>query len=197
MDNPTAAAKPAGETARMVIHKAKRTPLIIGGVIALIVLLAGAAFVGGQLLREGDKPQAAQVSPHKLVTPAAGIPSSQPDAQGDVQNIGDSSFFVCAPITDRSLSISPDGGVNGNSDCGSETEVVIGRDTIFYHDVTSKQYVGTPVPDQDLVLQQKVEPGSAHDIAVNTTMAVWGTRSGNRVLASILVYWVRPTRPAP
>jgi hypothetical protein len=60
--------------------------------------------------------------------------------------------------------------------------------------VTSQHYIGTPVPNQDLILQQSVEPGSAQDIAANTTLMAWGTRSGNRIQASVVVYWVRAAR---
>ena len=173
----------------------RRAGMIIGLVCVVIAVLASAAFVGEQLLQAGDKPQSAQRPPQKLVTPAAGLPTGQPDTQGDVQNVGDSSFLVCTFNPDHSLSVNPDGSVNQDGGCGAEIEVVIGRDTIFYHDITSRQYIGTPVPNQDLVLQEKVEAGSVHDIAVNTSMMVWGTRSGNRIQAGIVVYWVRPTRP--
>jgi hypothetical protein len=172
--------------------KSKRTGMVVG-VIALAVLVAGAAFVGGQLLRQDQQSQVVARPPQKFVTPAAGLPAGQPDVQGDVQNIGDSSFLVCTLNPDHTLSVNPDGSVKKDTGCGSQIEVVTGRDTIFYHDITNKQYVGTPVPNQDLVLQEKVEPGSARDIAVNTTLMAWGTRSGNRIQAKTIVYWMRAT----
>ena len=172
----------------------KRKGIVVGA-IALIVLLAGAAFVGGQLLRQDQQSKVIVARPpQKFVTPAAGLPAGQPDAQGDVQNIGDSSFLVCTVNTDRSLSVNPDGSVNDKNSCGAQIEVVIGRDTIFFHDVTNQQYRSTPVPNQDLILQEKVDPGSAQDIAVNTTLMAWGTRSGNRLQANTIVYWKRVTR---
>jgi hypothetical protein len=97
----------------------KRTRLIIAGTLVLIALLAGAAFVGGQLLNANDKLQVAQRPPQKLVTPAAGLPAGQPDGQGDVQTIGDSSFLICTPNPDRSLSVNPDGSVSKDKGCGS------------------------------------------------------------------------------
>jgi hypothetical protein len=168
---------------------------IVAGAIALIVLLAVAAFVGGQLLQQDARSKAiVSRPPQKLVTPAAGLPVGQPDVRGDVQATGDSSFMVCTPNPDRSLSVNSDGSVNDKSSCGAQIEVVTGRDTIFYHDVTSQYYPGTPVPNQDLVLQERVEPGSAQAIAVNTTLVAWGTRNGNRLQAKTIVYWVRPAR---
>ncbi len=174
--------------------RSKRTGLVVG-VIVLIVILAGAAFVGGQLLRQDQQSKVLVARPpQKWVTPAAGLPAGQPDVQGDVQTIGDSSFLVCTLNPDRSLSVNPDGSVNETNGCGAQIEVVTGRGTIFYHDVTNQQYVSTPVPNQDLVLQEKVEPGSAQDIAVNTTLMAWGTRSGNRLQANTVVYWRRVVR---
>jgi hypothetical protein len=174
--------------------KSKRTGIVVG-VIVLAVLLAGAAFVGGQLLRQDEQSKVIVARPpQKFVTPAAGLPAGQPDVQGDVQNIGDSSFLICTINPDHSLPVNRDGSVNKDNGCGAQIEVVTGRDTIFYHDVTNKQYVGTPAPNQDLVLQEKVEPGSARDIAVNTTLMAWGIRSGNRLQANTIVYWMRPTR---
>src|SRR5512135_1713961 len=104
----------------------KRVGLILGGIVVLVLLLGGAAFVGGQLFRQQQQAEAknnTQSLPRKLVTPAAGVPTTAPDGRGDVTNRNGNSIFICDPTND--LSINPDGTVNQNGGCGPEVEVVI------------------------------------------------------------------------
>ncbi len=173
---------------------------IIGSaVVVLILLLGGAAFVGGQLFRQGQQAQAkanTESLPRKLVTPAPGVPTTAPDGSGDVSSRNGNSIFICAPSS--APSINPDGTVNQNGACGPEVEVVIGHDTLFLHDVTARQYGNSvrPTPGQDLVLTQAVEPGSPDDIGVGTAVRAWGTMSGNRLIGRTIVYWNRAPAPS-
>ncbi len=177
----------------------KRIGIIVSGIVVLVLLLAGAAFVGGQLFRQQQQAQAnnnTQNLPRKLVTPAAGVPSAQLDARGDVTRRDGNSIFMCDP--NNTMFINPDGTVNQSGGCGPEVEVVIGHDTIFLHDVTAQQYGNrvNPTPGQDIVLTQAVEPGSAEDIGVGTAVRAWGQRTGNRIVARTILYWNRPARPS-
>ncbi len=176
-----------------------RRPVVIGGgLIVLVLLLGSAAFVGGQLFRQQQQAQAhnnTQALPRKLVTPAAGLPTAQPDARGDTTGRDGNSIFICDPA--NNLSINPDGTVNQNGGCGgSEVEVVIGHDTVFFHDVTAQQNGNNakPTPGQDIVLTQSVEPGSATDIGTGTAVRAWGQRAGNRLVARTILYWNRQPR---
>ncbi len=86
--------------------KRKRTGLIVGGGIALIVLLAGAAFVGGRLLNnqpaqtagpgglvmKGGGPGGGQVSVQ--IERARELPEAAPDATGLFAERKDNSIFV-------------------------------------------------------------------------------------------------------
>jgi hypothetical protein len=177
----------------------KRIWIIAGVIAALVVLLGGAAFVGGQLFRQQQQAQAnsnSQSLPRKLVTPAAGVPTTAPDARGDTTRRDGNSIFICDPT--NTISLNPDGTVDKNGGCGPEVEVVIGHDTVFLHDVTARQYGNSvrPTPGQDMVLTQAVEPGSADDIGNGTAVRAWGLRSGNRILARTVLYWNRPARPS-
>jgi hypothetical protein len=44
-----------------------------------------------------------------------------------------------------------------------------------------------------MVLQQAVEPGSANDIGNGTVIRAWGELTGDRILASTILYWNRPS----
>ncbi len=173
----------------------KRTGLVIVGIVLLMVVLGAAAYVGGQLLRNqqetADKINSAAL-PRKLVTPAAGLPATDPDARGDVTSRSDNSVVICDPNYD--MSIDPDGSVNGSSDCGPSVEVLIGHDTVLIHDITALQ---NPKPDkqgQDAIIHQVTEPGSPADIGQGTAVRAWGVRTGNRLVARTLLYWNRAPR---
>jgi hypothetical protein len=169
------------------------------GILALVLLLGGAAFVGGQLFRQQEQAQASnntQGLPRKLVTPVAGVPASEPDARGDTTRREGNSIFICDPTNTMSLNL--DGTVNKDGDCAPVVEVVIGHDTVFLHDVTARQYGNNvqPTPGQDLVLTQAIESGSADDISQGTAVRAWGQRAGSRIVARTILYWNRSPRPS-
>jgi hypothetical protein len=180
----------------------KRVPTIVG-IFALILLLAGAAFVGGQLIEAQQQAQGEknmQDEPRKLVTPAAGVPITEADARGDITTRDGNSIMVC-----DTASINPNHKPNHqpevpandsntesptNQNCLSEFEVVITHDTVLLHDVTSRQYGSAtkPASGEDTIMNQVVEPGTLDDIGVGTRVFVWGRRSGNRIVADTLLY---------
>ncbi len=172
----------------------KRT-WIIGGIVVLVVLLGGAAFVGGQLFRQQAQANKNGASlPAKLVTPAAGVPNTEPDARGDALSRDGNSIIVCEsnPI----MSINPDGTVNKNGRCTMEVEVVIGHDTAIIHDVSALRNPAPAKQGGSFVIQQFTEPGSADDIGAGTAVRAWGTLSGNRLVARTILYWNRQPQPA-
>ncbi len=174
----------------------KRT-WIIGGIVALVLLLAGATIVGGQLFRtqqQAQKNQDSQALPRKLVTPAAGIPTADPDARGDALSHDGNSIMVCE--SNPVMSINPDGTVNKNGSCTMEVEVVVGHDTNFIHDVSALRNPAPAKQGGSIIVRQFIEPGSADDIGAGTAVRAWGTRSGNRLIARTLLYWNRSPQPA-
>ncbi len=173
----------------------KRTGLVIVGIVLLVAVLGAAAFVGGQLLRSGQETAEKldnAAPPRKLVTPAAGLPATDPDARGDVTSRADNSIVICDP--NSNMSINPDGSVNQSSDCGPSVEVVFGHDTVFIHDITALQNPRPAKQGQDAIISQVTEPGSPADIGQGTAIRAWGVRTGNRLLARTLLYWNRAPR---
>ena len=170
--------------------------VLFGGVVTLLVVQAGAAYVGGQLLSGGGAAKGAQAQagpPQKLVTPAAGLPSAPFDARGDVTRMGDkNSVFICDDVgglvVDKGGSVAPN-----TAACTPEIEVVIAHDTQLLRDITAKV---NPVPKtetaaKNVVISQAVEPANGDDITTGTAIRVWGDRRGDRVTARVLLYWNR------
>jgi len=176
----------------------KRTWIIVGGVL-LIVVLAGAAFVGGRLLNtqqsQGAKggqimlsssgPNGSQKVSVQL-EPAKELPTTKADVVGIFKQRSDASIFVGTGQVKTMASKAPDGTVSMTSENdGPTVEVVVTHDTIIYRDVTMKQFDGPPEGGK---MQQVVEPGTIDEIGDNSTLQVWGERSGDRIVAKVLVY---------
>lgn len=187
----------------------KRTILIAGGVAILVILLAGAAFVGAQMLGSsqdtvtgggpgvrvmelvadvGDGP----VSLRIRIEPAPELPDKPAAAAGVFVRRQDNSIFV--GTGDIELDVEVDGTTGeqkvnlGHS--GPEVEVVVGRDTIVYRDETE---MPTTSPETmksgEKTIQQEIRPvDSLEEIGQNTELQAWGTKRGDRVVAEVIVY---------
>lgn len=173
--------------------KPRRTKLI-GSVVALIVLLTGAAFVGGRLLNQaapqggpGDvvpvgDPAGGQGVSVEMV-PAKELPTTEPDALGLFAERKDNSIYVT--IGDEfAMRVDKNGNVdlqtNGN---GDKLEVVVTSDTTLY-----KSVMPDAVPSGGGKVQQQVAPGSLNEISANSIVSAWGERRGDRLIARVLVY---------
>lgn len=149
----------------------KKRILTIGSILMLALLLAGAAFVGGRLLNGQGLPSTGQ-DPSSMVKPAEELPPTPADLIGMFDHRQDQSIFVGSSPKDQSSSIN--------------REVVITSQTTIYHDVTAEQINGKVAAGQPV--QQVLEPGSLDGIGEGSLVTVWGTRSGDRILADVLVY---------
>jgi hypothetical protein len=175
--------------------KTKRTGLIVSGVIALIVLLAGAAFVGGRLLNQqsgdpnstafsGGAGGAQRVS--VSLERAKELPNAEPAVSGLFAERKDNSIFVT--LGDQFMvTVDKDGSVNTKTDGNGQTlEVVVTGDTILYKDVT--QLNNVKAQPSSGAIQQQIEPGSLDGIGSNSMISAWGERHGDRVIAEVLLY---------
>ena len=178
------------------VSKSRRTKLIVG-VVALVLLLGGAAFVGGRLLNQavpaggpggmmiGGGPDGGQRVSVEFV-PAKELPTAPPDARGLFAERKDNSVYVA--IGDKFMvRVDKDGSVNTQTDGnGDKLEVVVTSDTTIYKDVTELGLKGAPPSDSKV--QQQVAPGSLDEIGSNSFVSAWGEKRGDRVIARILVY---------
>jgi len=160
----------------------------------LVLLLAGAAFLGSRMLRsESLQIPSGMAIPFGFNAGGAGgcdisrIPS--PELPGPpmmrravlVRQDGNS-IFIEVPM--RSLSVDRSGAVIQNaSTAGPIVEVVVTHDTKVYQDVTFQR--NPPACGQ---VQEILAPGNLSEITADTTFLVWGRQSGGRVLATDLVY---------
>ena len=175
--------------------KSKRG-LIVGGMIAMIVLM-GAAFVGGQLLNRSNAPAgdgnlvlngpggAQTVSVH--IEKAEELPEAPPDVVGLYSRRDDQSLFVTDANLDRMMvTVDKNGKMTTSSEGSSQNiEIVVTKDTQLYRDATA------PDPSQPVqggVIQQKLEPGSLDEVGENSIVMAWGERRGDRLVASVLMY---------
>ena len=75
---------------------------------------------------------------------------------------------------------------------GPVLEVVVTRETTIYRDETKMPSAGPGAVSGDQSIQQVVAPvDSLEDLGENTKnteIQIWGTRSGDRVVAEVLVY---------
>ncbi|HJS18788.1 MAG TPA: hypothetical protein VJ785_08565 [Anaerolineales bacterium] len=172
--------------------------MILGPSI-LVVLVGAAAFIGGRMLNQGVNP----LGPLSMggggdvmtisiqVTPAPELPLSKPEVIGLFVERKDKTILI--------QSVSMDAGgegvvvVNGGGEAmaGSpkdnnspKVEVIISNETTIYLETT--QPPSAPTAGETQVWQQTVAEGSLDDLTSQSSVTVWGRKTGDRVIAEIL-----------
>jgi hypothetical protein len=179
----------------------KRSVLIVGGVVVLVLLLAGAAFLAGRLVREGSLGEKTVGGPRVSFSdgggtsvearfePAKELPDESPDVTGFFARREDNSIFVNeATGGGFRISIDEDGSISTNAG-DKETEVVVTNETRVYVDVTAEIFDESFEGD---TVQQKLKPGTVEEIDEYSIVMAWGDKRGDRVIASLLVYTKPP-----
>jgi hypothetical protein len=188
------------ETPGPTLRKKPKTPYIIGGIV-LVLLLAGAAFVGGRLLNGQGLPglsggpfistgpggeKSIRIGPGDI-QPSKELPQTPADVRGIYDHRQDKSIFVGTGNVRMTVQKDDSGQVQtSSSHSGPVVEVVVTTQTTVYHDTTMEQFNGPPPSGQKI--QQVVEPGSLDEIGQSSTITVWGKKTGDRYIANILVY---------
>ncbi len=183
----------------------KKRILLVAGIALLVLVLAGAAFVGGRLLTGQGLPSLNAGGMHLSigpggktsksisldVQPARELPQAEADARGIFDHRQDNSFFIGTGKVSVMVQKSQNGQVTtGSNYSGPLVEVVVTTRTIVYQDVTMQQFNGQPPSGGKI--QQVVEPGSLDEIGQNSMLTAWGKKTGDRIIADVLVY----TQPA-
>ncbi len=169
----------------------KKGILIAAGVIVLVAVLAGGAFVGAQLLAGQGQPT--QVSTSGLTMPdrqpAKELPQTPADARGVFDHRQDNIIFVGTGKATFTTQKDQSGHVQISSSYdGPTVQVVVTPQTIVYKDVTLQQYIGKPPPNGKV--PQVIEPGNLNDLSTASTITVWGKKTGDRIVADVLLYLV-------
>jgi hypothetical protein len=168
------------------------------GVVALVLLLAGAAYVGAGWL---TKPKAGSSGDQIRTTGKGGpggqavqniqssikfapeLPQTSPAVMGLYQRRQDNSVFVGTGHPKVTIS---NGQAAGSFD-GPVVEVVVTKDTKVWRDTTDMEGGGAPGPSGGEA-QQTVAPGDLNDLMPNWLITAWGVRHGDRLVATDLLY---------
>jgi len=179
----------------------KRLAWLIGGGVALVALLIAAALVGGRFRSLRSQPAApvvvressdgsvttAETTVQVDMERASEIPTEPATVSGILVSRQDNTLRLGTGQIGSKIASNPDGTVRvETTHDGPVVEVVITHDTAVYRDVTARQY-GGELPSGRKI-QQVVESGSVDEIEPNRVAIVWGNRSGDRVIARVLLY---------
>ena len=151
-----------------------------------IFLAAGAAFVAGRLLNRGVSPLGmfGRAEDGITILPAEELPTRPPDVEGLFVERQDNMIMVedDQPAGD-SVAGSPV-GMGG----GPKIEVMVTAETLVYHDTTEPP-ARRPSGNDPRMIQQRVETGTIDDLMVSQSLVMaWGRKSGDRIIAEVMVY---------
>jgi len=176
---------------------------LIVGLSILVVLVGAAAFIGGTLLSGRVGPlgmllggNGGMVSLSVKVTPAPELPTTQPEVVGPFVERKDKTIVIqSVPLNagNGGIVLQTSGGGEGEAMAGSpmendgpKVEVVINNDTMIYLETT--QPPSAPLTSgETLVMQQTVEEGSLDDLTSQSSVTVWGRKSGDRIIAEVVL----------
>lgn len=170
----------------------------MGGIAILVVLLAGAAYVGGRLVHGqgllgsglnlfvGQDRRAARIRADDI-RPAKELPQTAATVRGVFDHRQDNSIFIGTGVVAVGIQRDEHGNAKPVSEHNGPTvEVIVTLQTTIYEDVTLRQYNDSPPEGQKI--QQVVQPGSLGGLGETSVVTVWGRKTGDRIIAEVLVY---------
>jgi flagellar basal body-associated protein FliL len=185
--------------------KSRRWLWVILGVV-LVLVLAAAAFLGGRYLQKGPTAlgggnggmflssngpggQMARSINKSDIIPAPELPTTAADATGIFVRRQNNSFFIGTGKVTLQVSKQADNPNNtpqtGSSYDGPVVEVVVTANTKVYRDDTFINIKDLPSGSK---IQQKVVSGSLDEIGQNSFINAWGKKTGDRLVADVLLY---------
>lgn len=170
--------------------------VVAGGCVAAPP--AGGGTSGGNIVQfagggEGERGQTQmfELKGAKIIA-AAGLPEGEPDSVGLYQRREDSSIFLGTGEVEMTAVIekgSDKPKISATTN-GPTVEVVVNRKTAIYKDVTE---ISMEAQRDGLEVEQVVEQFDSLDqlleeVSTNDTLSVWGQKSGDRIIASVIVF---------
>ncbi len=184
--------------------------LFVGSIIGLILLLVGAAFIGGRLLNQSKEETAAANQEPPIRDVPAGAPLGEgglgitADSGPEMQSISLGDILPAPEIpmrepdvrglyvsrkddtitvgTGRIMAVAIEGQAPEFNYDGIAVEVLVTNRTELYEDTTEF------TPGQSGPIQQTVRPlTNLDDLDEGISLEVWGRKEGDRIVAEIVV----------
>ncbi len=166
--------------------------ILIMGVVVL--LTGGAAFIVGRMFNSGVNPIASDgplgagpgftVSSSNNITPAPELPTTPPEATGLYLERKDHTMIIQAVSFDPGI-----GEVAGDSsvdvDSAPKVEILLTARTTIYRDTIQ---LNQSASSENFTIHQTVEESTLNNVAPPTMITVWGRKSGDRVIATVLLF---------
>lgn len=178
--------------------------LVAGGLTAVKLLTrdggeTAVSSSGGRVIQsvavaEGGAPVAVQTT----ILPAAELPTEPAAASGILVRREDNSLTVGTGGIEVNVEVQVDGDTGQETvqavprATGPELEVVVGRNTTLYLDVTDYSPSDSGESGERTVQQQVRPVESLEDLPENAEIQAWGNRSGDRITANVLVFGTLP-----
>jgi hypothetical protein len=159
----------------------KRLLLVFG----VLVLLVGAAFLGGRLLNQRVHPVGVGgpfggEDLRSIILPAPELPGTPPEITGAFIQRHDNTITVETKSLEAGSRVS-----NSKNQNGPQVEVVVTSGTMIYRETTGPS---EPFSAENQTVQQTVQEATLDDLDPQSMITVWGRKSGNRVVAEVLMY---------
>lgn len=153
--------------------------------MSVLVLLVGAsAFIAGRLLNSDLGQNASQVSVSVQIVPAVELLAARPNVTGVFVERQDDSIFIETKSLGAGSGISA-GSRSDKSESGPQVEVVVTSDTTIYRETT---LLSRPLVRGNQSIQQTIEETTLEQLNTESTVMVWGRKSGDRIIADVLMY---------
>jgi flagellar basal body-associated protein FliL len=186
--------------------KSRRLLWVILGVV-LVLVLGAAAFLGGRYLQKGPTalgggnggtflssngpggPVTRSIGKNDII-PAPELPQASADATGIFVRRQNNSFFIGTGKVTLQVKKQADNPSStpqaASSYDGPLVEVVVTNSTKVYRDNTFTNL--KDLPSNGAKIQQKVVSGSLDEIGQNSFINAWGKKTGDRLIADVILY---------
>jgi hypothetical protein len=162
-------------------------------ITSFLVLLAGMAFfAAGRMFNGSVKPLISDEPPRggsvftfsasNNIIPAIELPTTPPEVTGLFFERKDNTMIIQAMSFDPGI-----GGILGDSvdvNSAPEVEILMTAKTSIYRDTTQE----SPSSAENSTIQQTVGESTLDPLTPPTMITVWGRKSGDRIIAEVLLF---------